>query len=136
VYTNTNTTCPEQHKDAYKILQRQYRLLKKHGVLTPADTCAKCATTAAKSGMPLQLHHIVPLRQPMPGLNHNHPSNLHTLCHQCHMVWHKCVEGLLSYNTWMTNQSVETDQRMLKAYKAKRAKKRSEAIAKHRTRAV
>lgn len=66
--------------------------------------------------MPLELHHITPLRDPKGNGRHNNPENLETLCHDCHAAWHNTAEGLMTYREWL-QRPLELDNQLCQEYR-------------------
>lgn len=121
-----------------KKLRKKFQALTRNGVLKPECTCCKCAKTAEDVGRKLELHHIVPLNslEEFDTFDPNVPSNLMTLCHECHQAYHSCFEeeypcaGVLDF---VRDVSIEDAYEALRLFRLEKRRKSEMERLKHAT---
>lgn len=121
--------------DYQKKLRKSFDQLRKNRVLIPRDTCDKCRRHASEFSIPLELHHIIPIRECTEELGDfpNTPDNLATLCRRCHHGFHACYEDSYpDFKVWMSDIPTEEVWEKLAEYQHNKKQLRKQHMLKHR----
>ena len=121
-----------------KLLRKKFQALTKSGYLKVDSTCCKCSKTAEELDRKLELHHIVPLNslESFDTFNPNVPSNLITLCHECHQAYHKCYEddyfgaAVIGY---INDVPLEVAYEALRIYRSEKQRRKEMNTLKHKS---